>query len=84
MNALGCILAIIFGLFWLIASAFITIYRAAFGSQSPKEKKQWTYTASSQSSQNTGNTRNANSRQRRRKLFDDNEGEYVDFVEVKD
>lgn len=76
MHALGCIVAILFGLFWFIGSAVYNIYRTAFGPFKSAGQKARQYDGqASQSGQ-----------QRRpgRKIFEDDEGEYVAFEEIKD
>ena len=74
MQALGCLFLVLFGIFFFIISAAKSIYDAVFGSRMGNTRTPQNNTAKSNSTQQS----------KHRKVFDDNEGEYVDYVEVKE
>ena len=90
MNGLGCLFAIIFGFLLAIGLAVKNIFNAVFGFKSSRESFSNRQNGSFGNFQNQGHSTN-NSRKRdkgtvgeqREKIFSKDEGEYIDFKEIK-
>ncbi len=89
MKFLGCLFILLFGVVFVALAFLQQLFRAFFG-QSPSSRRSTNSTNSSSHTQSTSTSGNArheagrkNSRQRRSgKIFEKNEGQYVDFEEV--
>ena len=86
MHIIGCAalgLILVFILILLAAMILLNLIRSLFGF---KTKNQWG-TSSNKSHEKQGNEYTSSTQQKRKdnkKIFERNEGEYVDFEEIKD
>ena len=88
------ILLIGFSIIWRIVSTFLGLGKRMTGNANPNSQNQQrtSYQQADQQSNYQQNTTDTNSRQStsgssgsgKQKVFDDDEGEYVDFEEIKD
>lgn len=76
------ILVFVFVTFALSALKFLA--SLFFGKQTPKTTSNRTYNQQPQQDQATNHTYHKESRDEKTKVFDDDEGEYIDFEEIKD
>ena len=90
MNGLGCLFAIIFGFILAIGLAVKNIFNAVFDFKSRRDffssKKNGSFGNFQSQNHDTSNNRkrdNGTVGEQREKIFSKDEGEYIDFKEIK-
>lgn len=91
MQAIGCLLtffitliiAVLIGLLQ-VANRFFGIFRRMNPNQQNREYDSFGQKGNTNRSSTQKKDKKKNSQSGKQKLFDDNEGEYIDYVEIKD